>query len=68
MQHVCERLDVHETMLDGYVEELRKGPPALVGPFQSRRQLLVKRRTYSPVVLENLFALGPVARPLPRTD
>ena len=62
MKHVRKRLDVHETMLGGYVKELRKRSPALLRAFQSRRQLLIECRTHSLIVLKNFFALGPVAR------
>ena len=62
MQHVRERLDVHKTMLGGYVEELRNRSPAVIGSFQCRRQLLIERCTHSLVIAKNLVVFGPVAR------
>jgi hypothetical protein len=61
MEHVGERLEVHETMLDGYMEELRKRSLAVLGCFQCSRQFVIERRAHSLVIAKDLFALGPVA-------
>jgi hypothetical protein len=62
MQHVGKSLDVHETVLNGDVEQLRKRTPALSRRFQRGRQLVIDRRTHTLVIAKDFFALRPVVR------
>jgi hypothetical protein len=62
MQHVNKRLDVHETMLDGYMEELRKRPLPVTSPLQRGRQLVIERSAELLVIAKNLFVRRPLSR------
>ena len=61
MQHVSERLGVHETMFNCHMQKLRDSRPPFLRAFKRDRQLFIDQRSHTLVVSQNLSGLGPVA-------